>query len=142
MWPRDERGHFALGRDDEGVPWLPDGPVFMVNWHGALVYAAWLAKQTGRAYRLPGELEYEKRARGVDARAFPWGDAFDPSRACMRLSHADGGLRPAPVTEFPADESPYGVRGLAGNIVEWCADEYRREGPPIAGTASTRAIRN
>jgi len=37
----------------------------------------------------------------------------------------------ATVHEFARDESPYGVRGLAGNVVEWCADEYRREGPPL-----------
>ena len=130
VWPRDEHGHFSLGRDDEGVTWEPSTPAFMVNWHGALQYAAWLSRRTGRAYRLPGELEFEKAARGADARAFPWGDFFDPTWACMRLSH-EVGLRPVAVDEFPVDESPYGVRGLAGNVVEWCADEYRREGPPI-----------
>ncbi len=132
VWPRDDAGHFALGRDDEGVAWEPAGPAFMVNWHGAMAYAAWLSRRTGRAYRLPGELEYEKAARGADARSFPWGDAFDPTWACMRLSR-DGALRPALVDEFPIDESPYGVRGLAGNVVEWCGDEYRREGPALDG---------
>lgn len=131
VWPRDEHGHFALGSDDEGVTWEPNAPAFMVNWHGALAYAAWLSRRTQRPYRLPGELEYEKAARGADARAFPWGDWFDPTWACMRQSH-EVGLRPVGVEEFPVDESPYGVRGLAGNVVEWCADEYRREGPPIA----------
>ena len=27
------------------------------------------------------------------------------------------------VDTFPVDESPYGVRGLAGNVRDWCADE-------------------
>ncbi len=132
VWPRDARGHFALGADDEGLTWAPRDPVFMVNWHGAMTYAAWWSRRTGRTYRLPGELEHEKAARGADARAFPWGDFFDPSWACMRLSDATG-LRPAPVDQFVVDESPYGVRHLAGNVVEWCADEYRRAGPPLDG---------
>ena len=131
VWPRDANGHFALGSDDEGLAWDPHVPAFMVNWHSAVAYATWLGQRTGRPYRLPGELEYEKAARGVDARAFPWGDFFDPSWACMRLSHPVG-VRPVAVEEFARDESPYGVRGLAGNVVEWCADEYRREGPPLA----------
>lgn len=131
VWPRDpSTGHFRLGRDDEGTTWEPRAPAFMVSWHGAMTYAAWLAQRTQRPYRLPGELEVEKAARGVDARAFPWGNAFDPSYACMRLSQ--DAVRPTSIDEFPVDESPYGVRGLAGNIVEWCLDEYRREGPPIA----------
>jgi serine/threonine-protein kinase len=130
VWPRDDQGHFALGADDEGVIWEPNAPAFMVNWHGALTYAEWLSRRTGRPYRLPGELEYEKAARGADARAFPWGDFFDPTWACMRQSH-EVGLRPVGIDEFPVDESAYGVRHLAGNVVEWCADEYRREGPPV-----------
>lgn len=130
VWPRDADGRFRLGSDDEGVAWEPDTPAFMINWHGALAYATWLGGRTHRPYRLPGELEYEKAARGADARAFPWGNFFDPSWACMRLSR-EVGLRPATLAEFPVDESPYGVRGLAGNVVEWCADAYRREGPPL-----------
>ena len=90
VWPRDANGHFALGSDDEGLAWEPHVPAFMVNWHSAVAYAAWLGQRTGRPYRLPGELEYEKAARGVDARAFPWGDFFDPSWACMRLSQPSG----------------------------------------------------
>ncbi|HEY1812101.1 MAG TPA: bifunctional serine/threonine-protein kinase/formylglycine-generating enzyme family protein [Kofleriaceae bacterium] len=131
VWPRDASGHFALGTDDEGVTWEPRTPAFMLNWHAAATYAAWHGERTGRPYRLPGELEYEKAARGTDARAFPWGDFFDASWACMRLSH-EAGIRPVAVDEFTRDVSPYGVRGLAGNVVEWSADEYRREGPPLA----------
>jgi len=133
VWPRDDRGHFSLGAgDDEGMVWEPDAPAFMITWHGAMTYAAWLAQRTGQPYRLVGELEREKAGRGVDGRAFPWGDFFDPTWACMRLSQ-DGLLRPARVDRFPVDESPYGVRHLAGNVVEWCADEYLREGPPLPG---------
>lgn len=130
VWPRDAGGHFVLAGDDEGFTWEPELPAFMISWPGAMAYAEWLARRTGRGYRLQGELEYEKAARGADGRAFPWGDFFDPTWAAMRLSREL--LRPVAVDEFPVDESPYGVRGLAGNVAEWCADEYRREGPPLA----------
>jgi serine/threonine-protein kinase len=130
IWPRTPDGHFGLGTDDEGLVWEPDLPAFMITWHGALTYAAELSRRLARGYRLPGELEYEKAARGTDGRAFPWGDSFDPTWACMRLSR-DGALRPAQVDEFPVDRTPYLARGLAGNVVEWCSDEYRREGPPL-----------
>ena len=130
IWPRDPDGHFRLGTDDEGVVWQPMMPAFMLSWHGAATYAQWRSRRTGRAYRLPGELEYEKAARGVDGRAFPWGDAFDPTWANMRLSHG-GELRPVAIDAFPVDTSVYLARGLAGNVVEWCGDVYRREGPPL-----------
>lgn len=130
IWPRLESGHYELGSDDEGMEWGPTIPAFMVNWHAAVAFAAWEAQRRGRAYRLLGELEFEKAARGVDGRAFPWGDAFDPTWACMRLSR-EGGLRPLEVDAFPVDRSPYDVRGMAGNTISWCLDEYRREGPPL-----------
>ena len=129
IWPRGADGRFALGTDDEGVVWRPELPAFMINWHGALAFAAWHGERRGHRYRLPGELEYEKAARGVDARAFPWGDHFDPTWANMRLS--GGELRPVAVGQFATDCSPFLARDLAGNIVEWCGDEYRREGPPL-----------
>ena len=33
-----------------------------------------------------------------------------------------GRAAPAVVDAFPVDESPFGVRGLAGNVRDWCAD--------------------
>ncbi len=51
-----------------------DHPVTGITWHDAAAYCAWLAAQTGRAYRLPSEAEWEKAARGEDARTYPWGE--------------------------------------------------------------------
>ncbi len=124
IYGRTPSGRFALRRDADGDIWDPQWPVMMVDWHSARAFAAWLAARTGQPWRLPTELEWEKAARGVDGRLFPWGDTPDPSWCCMRESHAGRPL-PAPVDSFSVDESPYGVRGMAGNVRDWCSDDYR-----------------
>jgi len=124
---------FSLRPDAEGDVWAPDWPVCMVDWHGARAFAAWEAARTGQPWRLPVELAWEKAARGVDGRSFPWGDGFDPSWACMRLSHRGRPL-PTVVGAYTIDESPYGIRDLAGSMVDWCADLFAEAGPPASST--------
>jgi len=110
----------------------PDGPVTWVRWPSACAYAEWLAHRTGRPWRLPTELEWEKAARGVDGRLFPWGDTFDEAFCRVRSVHRTA-RSPDPVQAWPLDESVYGVRGLAGNARDWCLDAYRAQGPLLAG---------
>ena len=132
VYGRDDAGRFVLQPDVDGDVWDPEWPVFLVDWFGAVAFAAWRAEATGRPWRLLGELEWEKAARGVDGRSFPWGDHLDPSWACLRESRA-GRLLPAVVDGWPVDTSVYGVRGLGGNVADWCADVFRREGPQVEG---------
>ncbi len=120
---RDARGHFLLVEDAEGDRWRPDAPVLMVDWAGAASWCRWFAQRTGRPWRLPAAHEWEKAARGVDGRRLPWGDADVPGRACERQAFP-GRPQPAPVGDFPGDVSVYGVRGLAGNAQDWCADAH------------------
>ena len=61
-------------------------------------------------------------ARGVDGRHYPWGDAFDPTWCAMRLS-VEGRAILHDVDDWPEDQSPYGVRGLAGGVRDWCEPE-------------------
>ncbi len=130
IYARDADGRFVLRPDAEGDPWEQEAPVLLVDWWSAAAYARWAADQDGRAWRLPTEHEWEKAARGVDGRFFPWGDHLDPSWCCMRDSHA-GRLRPVSVDSFPADVSVYGVRGLGGNSRDWCSDVMQiRPGSP------------
>jgi formylglycine-generating enzyme required for sulfatase activity len=97
-------------------------PVFLVDWHGAVAFARWTAARTGLPWRLPTFAEREKAARGVDGRVFPWGDAWHPEWSNTGTSFAEP--HPVPVDAFPADVSPYGVRGLAGNVSDWVWDGF------------------
>jgi serine/threonine-protein kinase len=107
--------------------WSPRWPVFGVTFDDARAYCEWRSFRDGLSYRLPTEQEWEKAARGVDGRIHPWGDQFDPTFCKMALSRP-GTPAPEEVGAFPADESPYGVRDLAGGVADWVAswhDEAR-----------------
>ena len=95
-------------------------PRVHVSWHEAMGLAEVWRQRTGQGWRLPTELQWEKAARGVDGRYFPWGDHFDPTWCNVHDSAEVPGL--APVDAFEVDESPYGVRGMAGNVRDWCVD--------------------
>ncbi len=123
LYGQDPRGYFTL---PEGRGWKLDTPVVMVTYHDAEAYAQWLSQREGKHWRLPTEAEWEKAARGVDARVFPCGDFLDPSWSCTRGSHADI-PSVASVASFPKDCSPYGVRGMAGNVSEWSADLFEQK---------------
>ncbi|MFZ5477307.1 MAG: SUMF1/EgtB/PvdO family nonheme iron enzyme [Myxococcota bacterium] len=114
------RAYWRRGEDGWELPpgWDPDWPVMAVTQADARAYAAWLGERTRRPMRLPTEEEWEKAARGVDGRSFPWGNGFDPTFAHMRQSQA-GPPRPAPVASYPVDVSPYGCADMAGGMREW-----------------------
>ncbi|MDP2314832.1 MAG: bifunctional serine/threonine-protein kinase/formylglycine-generating enzyme family protein [Pseudomonadota bacterium] len=131
IYGRHADGGFALVPDAEGDRWEPDWPVVNVAMAGALAYAAWLGAREGLPWRLPMELEWEKAARGADGRAFPWGDFLDPTWANVRETHPGRAL-PSSVHAFPTDESPWGVRGMAGNVRDRCLDLLVAEGPVVA----------
>ncbi|HND00412.1 MAG TPA: SUMF1/EgtB/PvdO family nonheme iron enzyme, partial [Myxococcota bacterium] len=132
LFPKRMDGSFDLGPDPQGAPVPPRHPVTWLRWSSAMAYAQWRQAGTGQPWRLPGDLEREKAARGVDRRTYPWGDTFDASWCNMSQSHA-GNPRPVDVDQPEGDVSVYGVRGLAGNCVEWCADPFREDWPePVA----------
>lgn len=97
-------------------------PVVLVSHHDARAYARWLSKVTGRRWRLPTELEWEKAARGTDGRRFPWGDTWDPKKA---NTHDRGPYDTVPVGRYPAGASTYGALDMAGNVFEWTASGRR-----------------
>ncbi len=98
-------------------------PAHLVDWFDAVAFCKWRSEVEGVTIRLPTELEWEKAARGTDGRIFPWGDRFDPTFCLMRDSRSFQ-QQPEPVGTFPLDESPYGVRDMAGGMREWVADLF------------------
>ncbi|MFI8231097.1 formylglycine-generating enzyme family protein [Streptomyces sp. NPDC085900] len=101
---------------------LANHPVWSVSPQDADAYAAWLARRTGRAFRLPTEAEWEYAASGGDGRAYPWGE--EPG-ADLANTVEYGPLTTTPVGMYPAGRSPFGAYDMAGNVEEYVADDYR-----------------
>lgn len=129
--PREQSGGPFVGRREGRrfvLPgsWLDDAPIVDIDWWCAAAYAQWSGG------RLLSNDEWEKAARGVDRRMYPWGDGFDATFSRMRDS-VHGLSSTTSVYSHPVDESPYGVRGMAGNACTWCADELPERRPYRGG---------
>jgi formylglycine-generating enzyme required for sulfatase activity len=107
-------------KGDQYPEGMGDHPVVYVTWHDAVAYCKWLSEKTGKPYRLPSEAEWERAARGTDAREFPWGNEWD-AKKCNSKEGGPGTT--TPVGQYsPHGDSPYGVVDMAGNVWEWCDD--------------------
>lgn len=99
-----------------------DDPARNVSWWEAWLYTEWSQKM------LPTEAQWELAARGKrDNRAFPWGDnAGGADKLCNSAEQGmnDGHEYVASVMEYGGGVSPYGCYNMAGNVWEWCIDNY------------------
>jgi formylglycine-generating enzyme required for sulfatase activity len=105
-----------------------DHPVTHVEWADAMAYCQWLnsllkAKlPPGLVLRLPTEAEWEKAARGIDGREYPWGNTFDKNN-CNTDEGNKGDTTPMGAYS-PQGDSPYGCAEMVGNVWEWTSSWY------------------
>jgi len=112
-----EGGEFVLG-SPRALALTPPHPAVLIPHDAAESYSGWAGG------RLLDSAEWEKAARGVDGRRFPWGSAFDPAFTNILPSQERPSL--GPVGCAPSDVSVYGVQDAAGNVKEWCGQLFRK----------------
>lgn len=136
------RDPFALGSKLQDIL---HHPVVQISWNDAQAFCNWAGKS------LPTEQQWEKSARGIDGRRYPWGNTWNLNNcnsaswwAKRDLSDYEKEWKPwwerefpqrfggkqimtTPVAAFNEIESPYGCVDNAGNVWEWCADKWKED---------------
>ena len=127
-----------------------DHPAVCVSWNDAEAFVEWLGAQTGQAFRLPTEAEWEYAARAGSTTKYHFGNS--ESQLCRYGNHADSstdfswrnescsdgvGKRTATVGRYQPNS--YGLYDVHGNVWEWVADCYNDSyaGAPSDGRAWT-----
>ncbi len=97
-------------------------PVVCVSAVDAMAYTEWLSAETGRAFRLPTEIEWEYAARAGAQTRFWWGDAYDERMADCNGCAANSRAQPTFVGSWPGNA--WGLHDVAGNVREWTCSVF------------------
>jgi formylglycine-generating enzyme required for sulfatase activity/class 3 adenylate cyclase len=124
------------GRDDR--------PVTNVSWDEAKIYSAWLAKQTGKPYRLLTEAEWEYAARAGNPGRYSFGDDETQLGEYAWFSkNSDSKTQPVG-TKKP---NAFGLYDMYGNVWQWVEDCYEdsyssapTDGSAVTSTACGRRV--
>jgi formylglycine-generating enzyme required for sulfatase activity len=136
---------------DPGFAQEGSHPVVCVSLDDANAYVDWMAKKTGRPYRLLSETEFEYAARGrTSPGAYPrfwfgndekelcqYGNFSDRKAGNTRAPCNDGYEQTSPVGRYPPNA--FGLHDMAGNASQWTADCWHDNynGAPSDGSAWT-----
>jgi formylglycine-generating enzyme required for sulfatase activity len=125
-------------------------PVINVSWSDARQFAAWLARKTGKPYRLLTEAEWEYAARGttkaIDRQSpFSTGPTIKYSQANYDANFVYGvGAKMGVYRQKTLDvgsfkPNAFGLHDMHGNVWEWVADCYKDSyaAAPTDGSAVT-----
>lgn len=105
-----------------------DHPITNINWYDAIAFIKWVNRNFRRSlpkntfFHLANEPEWEKAARGLDGRIFPWGDSFGNAMLGLESCNTEEAdyNNTTRVGKFsPSGDSPYGAADMAGNVYEW-----------------------
>jgi len=113
-WQAGGFGEFSKPKKWEEQSQYLSRPVVGVSWYESAAFCRWAS------CRLPTEAEWERAARGLVGRRYPWGhEDANPSR----LNSRESGINElTPVGLYSRGATPDGIFDMAGNILEWCAD--------------------
>lgn len=93
-----------------------------ISWYEAVAFCRWLSARTGTNIRLPTEWEWQLAATGGNPqREYPWEGGWDSSRCNSYDSRLN---RTTAVGIYPAGSTEQGVLDIAGNVWEWCLNDY------------------
>jgi formylglycine-generating enzyme required for sulfatase activity len=109
-------------------------PVINVSWHDATAYAEWLSEQTGKAYRLPTEAQWEYAARAGTQTPFWTGECIHTDQANYNGNYdynscgaKSGVYRGKTLPVASLEPNPWGLYHMLGNVGEWTCSGYAKD---------------
>jgi formylglycine-generating enzyme required for sulfatase activity len=112
-------------RFDSTVGKPSDLPMVNVSWTQANDYCAWLAAETGSAYRLPTEAEWEYACRSGNDSPFYRGNELAIDEANYLYDEHGRKIGRGELTPYGCyPRNGFGIADMLGNVCEWVADSW------------------